>query len=119
MTAPIPRIENPRAVRTPGVRTIKEMSSMIERKDTDERGVIYAAKSTTDVHGSIPAQIADCRKLAESQGVEIVAVFQDENASAYSGNRGADLALALAECERLAAEDGAVGREGGFRRPGP
>lgn len=30
----------------------------------------YAAKSTEDRHGSIPHQLADCRKLAEAEGLE-------------------------------------------------
>jgi DNA invertase Pin-like site-specific DNA recombinase len=77
--------------------------------------VAYAAKSTEDKHGSIPTQLADCRKLAETWtqlaerdetkvGLEVVAEFSDEAQSAYHGDRGPGLAAALAECERLAAE---------------
>jgi DNA invertase Pin-like site-specific DNA recombinase len=51
---------------------------------------------------------ADCRAIAEREGWEVVAPFQDEAASAYSGNRGPGLAAALELCERLAAEDGAA-----------
>ena len=36
----------------------------------------------------------------------MVAEFSDESASAYSGNRGPELALAMTECERLATEHG-------------
>jgi site-specific DNA recombinase len=68
--------------------------------------IIYAAKSTTDVHGSIPDQIADGRKLAADRDFEVVADFQDEAASAYHGDRGPGLAKALSECERLSAEHG-------------
>lgn len=66
--------------------------------------VIYAAKSTIDKHGSIPTQIEDCRKVAKREKWEVVAVHQDEAASAYSGDRGDGLARALEECERLAHE---------------
>jgi DNA invertase Pin-like site-specific DNA recombinase len=68
--------------------------------------VIYAAKSTLDPKGSIQTQIADCRALAERDGLTVVAESQDENASAYSGSRGPGLASAFAECERLVAEHG-------------
>ena len=68
--------------------------------------VIYAAKSTEDVHGSIPDQLADGRALATRRDLEVVAEFQDEAASAYHGDRGPGLASALAACERLSAEHG-------------
>jgi DNA invertase Pin-like site-specific DNA recombinase len=68
--------------------------------------VLFGAKSTDDVHGSIPTQLADGRDLAECEGLEVVAEYQDEAASAYKGNRGAGLAAAIAHCERLAAEHG-------------
>jgi site-specific DNA recombinase len=64
--------------------------------------VLYAAKSTEDKRGSIPTQLADCRELAEREGWEVVDVFQDEAASAYSGNRGPGLAAARELAERLA-----------------
>jgi site-specific DNA recombinase len=70
------------------------------------RAVTYAAKSTADIHGSIPTQLADGRKLAADRDFEVVAEFQDESASAYHGDRGPGLAKALAECERLSAEHG-------------
>lgn len=62
--------------------------------------VLYAAKSTEDRHGSIPTQLDDCRAFAEREGLTVVAEFQDEGFSAYSGNRGPGLAgakRALAE----------------------
>lgn len=68
--------------------------------------VIYAAKSTEDKHGSIPTQIDDCRKLAECDGLDPVAQFQDESASAFKGNRGPNLARAMAEVVRLKTEHG-------------
>src|ERR1700759_687505 len=68
--------------------------------------VIYAAKSTADKLGSIPTPLADGHRLAEARGLEAVAEFQDEAASAYHGDRGPGLAGAMAECERLAAEHG-------------
>lgn len=65
------------------------------------RAVIYAAKSTADEHGSIPTQLADCRAMAERKGWEVVGEYKDEAKSAFTGDRGAELAAALAECERL------------------
>ena len=53
--------------------------------------VIYAAKSTTDPRGSIPTQLADCRAAAEAGGQEVVAEYQDEAKSAFTGNRGEGL----------------------------
>ena len=64
--------------------------------------IIYAAKSTEDKHGSIPAQLDDCRELAEREGWAIVHQDQDEGFSAYSGNRGPGL-----ERARRAAADAA------------
>src|SRR4051812_22334564 len=67
-----------------------------------EPAVIYAAKSTADVRGSIPDQIADCRALARgtSMALEVVGEYSDEAASAYKGNRGAGLVRALQHAER-------------------
>jgi site-specific DNA recombinase len=64
--------------------------------------VIYAAKSTADEHGSIPTQLDDGRRLAKQEGWTIAGEYQDEAASAYSGDRGPGLAAAMAHCERIA-----------------
>ena len=58
--------------------------------------IVYAAKSTEDKRGSIPTQIADCeRAIAEAPGTRIiVASFQDEGKSAYTGSRGEGLQAA-------------------------
>ncbi len=64
--------------------------------------IIYAAKSTKDPKGSIPTQLADCRKLAEGEGYPVVAEYQDEAKSAYHGSRGDGLARARAHAERIA-----------------
>jgi site-specific DNA recombinase len=53
--------------------------------------VLYAAKSTEDKRGSIPTQLDDCRAMAKCEGWKIVGEFQDEDFSAYSGNRGPGL----------------------------
>jgi site-specific DNA recombinase len=68
--------------------------------------VLYAAKSTLDEKGSIPDQLKDARQLAAARGLDVVAEFQDEAASAYHGDRGPGLAQAMATCERLSAEYG-------------
>lgn len=61
--------------------------------------VLYAAKSTEDVHGSIATQLADCRELAEAEGYDVVDAFSDTSASAYKGNRGPGLEAAMRYCE--------------------
>lgn len=63
--------------------------------------VLYAAKSTEDRHGSIETQLADARALAERDGLDVVADYSDEAASAFKGNRGQGLADAMAHAERL------------------
>jgi site-specific DNA recombinase len=65
------------------------------------KAIIYAAKSTEDAHGSIATQFADCRALAEREGLEIVAEYKDEGFSAYSGNRGPDLERAREHVARI------------------
>ena len=71
------------------------------------KAILYAAKSTTDTKGSIPTQLADGRELAEGEGMEVIGEYADESASAFSGDRGPQLAAAKAEAERIAGEDGA------------
>jgi Recombinase/Resolvase, N terminal domain/Recombinase zinc beta ribbon domain len=66
--------------------------------------VLYAAKSTQDVRGSIPTQLADCRSAAEAESREVVAEHRDEAASAFKGNRGAGLTAAKNDAIRLGAE---------------
>jgi len=69
----------------------------------NQQAVIYAAKSTEDKRGSIPTQLEDCRAFAERAGLEVVGEYADEAASAWSGDRGAELAAALDHTERLGA----------------
>jgi DNA invertase Pin-like site-specific DNA recombinase len=64
--------------------------------------VIYAAKSTKDEHDSILGQIRDCRALADGEGLEVVGVFQEEDASGFHGDRGPDLERAMRACEEAA-----------------
>jgi site-specific DNA recombinase len=68
--------------------------------------VIFAAKSTEDIHGSIPTQIDDCEAMAKREGWTVEGIYSDEAASAYSGNRGDGLVRAREHAERLAAERG-------------
>jgi len=65
------------------------------------QAILYAAKSTEDIHGSIPTQLEDGRRLAEQEGLEVVAEYSDEAASAYKGDRGPELAAALEHAERI------------------
>lgn len=66
------------------------------------RAVIYAAKSTADVHDSLPGQIKDCEALASREGLEVSESWTDEAESAYTGDRGPGLQSAMEACERLA-----------------
>jgi DNA invertase Pin-like site-specific DNA recombinase len=65
---------------------------------------LYGAKSSPDEKGSITTQLADCRAAAEAEGREVVAEYQDENASGYTGNRGPGLAAAMEHAERTGGE---------------
>ena len=67
------------------------------------QAVLYAAKSTEDIHGSIPTQLEDGRKLAEREGLKVVGEYADEAASAYNGDRGPELAAALEHAQRIGA----------------
>ncbi|MCW2952729.1 MAG: Resolvase domain protein [Conexibacter sp.] len=67
--------------------------------------IIYAAKSTADVRGSIPTQIENALALAEREGRKVIGEpFRDEGKSGYSGSRGDGLAQAKQHAERLAAD---------------
>jgi site-specific DNA recombinase len=63
---------------------------------------LYAAKSSEDKHGSIRTQLADCRKLAEREGWQVVGEFSDEGFSAYHGNRGPGLVAARQKAAEVA-----------------
>lgn len=69
----------------------------------NQEAIIYAAKSTEDKRGSIPTQLDDCRAFAEKEGLAIAAKYADEAASAWSGDRGPELAAALDHAERIKA----------------
>lgn len=68
--------------------------------------VLYAAKSTEDKAGSIATQMSDCEAMAQREGWAVVGRYHDENASAYHGSRGPELARAREHAERLAVEHG-------------
>ncbi|HMJ37137.1 MAG TPA: recombinase family protein [Baekduia sp.] len=68
--------------------------------------VLYAAKSTDDVRGSLPRQLADGKELALRRGWTVVDEYSDNAKSAYRGNRGEGLADAKAHAERLARQHG-------------
>jgi len=68
--------------------------------------IIYAAKSTVDTRGSIPTQHEDCARLAESDGLRVVAFYFDEASSGYTKSRGDGLIKAKAHAAQLAAEHG-------------
>lgn len=67
--------------------------------------IAYAAKSSPDVGGSIPTQLAAIREAVEREGDrEIVTEHRDEAISAYSKSRGPGLEAALTHAEALARE---------------
>ncbi len=66
------------------------------------RAILYAAKSTDDKHGSIKTQLKQGRERAEAEGWEVVAEYQDEAKSAFSGSRGDGLVKAKEHAERIA-----------------
>jgi DNA invertase Pin-like site-specific DNA recombinase len=67
--------------------------------------VIYAAKSTADLRGSIPGQVEECRAtIATHPGRAVAGEYSDEAFSAYTGDRGPGLVEAMQHAEDLAAE---------------
>lgn len=71
--------------------------------------VIYAAKSSEDVRGSIATQLSDARNAIERAGARrVIGEHTDEAASAYRSNRGPGLAAAKRDATGLAARHGAA-----------
>lgn len=70
------------------------------------RAVLYASKSTEDVHASIPDQLQDAAAKAQEDDWEVIGEFVDESFSGYSGNRGPGLQAALQLASNDAAETG-------------
>lgn len=70
------------------------------------RAILYAAKSTKDPKDSIGTQLREGRERATSESWSVVDAYKDENATAFKGDRGPDLARAMAHAERLVKEDG-------------
>jgi len=75
----------------------------MQGKSSNGPAIIYAAKSSPDERGSIPDQIKKCRALADEEGYEVIATFDEENVSAYSDDRGPELAAALEHATRIGA----------------
>jgi hypothetical protein len=69
--------------------------------------VIYSAKSSEDLRGSLVTQVEDCREtiLLES-GREIVGEYVHEAVSGFTRSRGPGLSRALAQAQALAGEHG-------------
>ena len=71
--------------------------------------VLYAAKSTEDVRGSLGTQLVDCRAAVEALGGRVViAAFKEESVSAFSGSRGPALEDAMRVAATLAVDHGAA-----------
>jgi site-specific DNA recombinase len=67
-----------------------------------KQAILYAAKSTADPRGSIPTQLSDARAMAVREAWEINGEYSDEAASAWSGDRGPQLAAAMEHAQRIA-----------------
>jgi DNA invertase Pin-like site-specific DNA recombinase len=65
------------------------------------KAIVYAAKSTEDIRGSILTQLEDGRAMATREGWKVAGEYLDEAASAWTGDRGPGLAGALAHAERI------------------
>jgi DNA invertase Pin-like site-specific DNA recombinase len=63
--------------------------------------ILYAAKSTEDVKGSISGQLEDGREYAKATCLKVVAEYSEQEVSAFTGNRGTELAAALEHVERI------------------
>jgi DNA invertase Pin-like site-specific DNA recombinase len=69
--------------------------------------VIYAAKSSADLRGSIRGQVAECRAtIAAHPGRKLVGEYTDEAFSAYNANRGPGLLEAIHHAQQLAEQQG-------------
>jgi DNA invertase Pin-like site-specific DNA recombinase len=69
--------------------------------------VIYASKSTEDVHESVPGQLAKTRERIDAEGGRTVChEFSEENVSGYSKSRGPALEAAIAAAKTLAGAEG-------------
>ena len=80
-------------------------------QDATEQGapipaVLYAAKSTDDVRGSIPSQLAAVGEAIQREGGrEVISKHHDEAMSGFTGSRGPGLTEAI-EAAKQAAEHG-------------
>jgi DNA invertase Pin-like site-specific DNA recombinase len=71
--------------------------------DGGAAAILYAAKSTPDERESIPDQLKDGREFARSEGLPVRGEFSEQKVSAYTGDRGAELAAAMRRAEELQA----------------
>jgi len=69
----------------------------------DGLAVLYAAKSSPDERLSIPDQLRDGHTFAEKERLKVVGEYFEENQSAYKGDRGPELAKALAHAGEVGA----------------
>ena len=68
-----------------------------------EPALVYAAKSSPDEKGSIADQLKEGREKAKELGLEFTAEYSEEDISAYTDDRGPELAAALEHAERIGA----------------
>ncbi len=65
------------------------------------QAILYAAKSTEDIHGSIPTQLEDGRRLAEQRAWRSWPSTPTRPPPPTTGDRGPELAAALEHAERI------------------
>jgi DNA invertase Pin-like site-specific DNA recombinase len=68
-----------------------------------EPAILYAAKSSPDEKGSIPDQLMEARQWAGENGHQVIAEYSEEDISAYTDDRGPELAAALEHAESAGA----------------
>ncbi len=95
-------LRNARTTHPPPIRQLRSVSAVVSVPC-----VIYAAKSTEDLRGSLITQVEDCRRAINAeQDRDVVAEYADEAVSGFTRSRGPALTAALGQVEALGAEHG-------------
>jgi hypothetical protein len=70
--------------------------------------IVYACLSKEDEkeHGAVERQVRMCNTSAEREGRIVAAVYSEKDHSGSRGNRGDELARAIAHAQQLGAEHG-------------
>jgi site-specific DNA recombinase len=65
------------------------------------KAILYAAKSTEDIRGSITTQLQDARNMADRQGWDIAGEYAEQAVSAWKSDRGPQLKAAMRHAEDM------------------